>query len=332
MRRVPARSGPRLSDHLPRIQAPDWLIDAARIRLQDSSDCEAFAIDFSAGGVLSESGMPIHPTAVIDQQAEIAPTADIGPFVVIEGPVKIGAGTKVYPNAYISGWTQIGDNCQIHPYATVGHLPQDFHFTGERSYTRIGNGTIIRECASVHRGTQPESATILGENCFLLAYSHVAHNCELGNGVKVYNNTALAGHVIVGDNAIISAYSMVHQFARIGEFVMIGGGSRILKDIAPYMKAWKEAQVLAYNAIGLRRSGLFSRDEINEARTAYRMLFRSNLPMGKALEQYAAVAQGKVGMKIMEFMRGESRLGIANNRAISEAAEGESDSDAPEMD
>ena len=269
--------------------------------------------------------MPIHPSAIIDKQAEIHATADIGPFVVIEGPVKIAAGVKVYPHAYLSGWTEIGERCEIHPGAVIGHLPQDFHFSGERSYVRIGAGTILRECVSVHRGTQPESWTLIGENCFLLAYSHIGHNCELGNGVKVYNNTALAGHVIVGDNAIISAYSLIHQFARIGEFVMIGGGSRIVKDVPPFMKIWREELILGYNAIGMRRSGLFTREEINEARKAYKMLFRSNLPMSVKIAEYAAVAETRVGTRMLEFLRGESRLGISGGQVHDDAADAEDD-------
>ncbi|MBK8269070.1 MAG: acyl-ACP--UDP-N-acetylglucosamine O-acyltransferase [Planctomycetes bacterium] len=265
--------------------------------------------------------MPIHATAVIDKQAQIDSSADIGPFVVIEGQVKIGAGAKIFPNAYISGWTEIGERCEIHPGAVVGHYPQDFHFKGERSYCKIGAGTIIRECASIHRGTQPESWTILGENCFLLAYAHVAHNCELGSGVKLYNNGTLAGHVIVGDNAIISAYTMIHQFARIGEFVMIGGGSRITKDIPPYMKAWREGTILGYNGIGLKRSGIFSSDDVNEARTGYKMLFRSELPMSKAIEEYSKVASGPVGRRLLEFVRGPSRLGIGTGRGAEAANE-----------
>ncbi|MBX3394486.1 MAG: acyl-ACP--UDP-N-acetylglucosamine O-acyltransferase [Phycisphaerae bacterium] len=254
--------------------------------------------------------MPIHPTAIIDRQAEIDPTAEIGPYAIIEGSVKIGAGARLYPHTYVSGWTEIGERCELHPNAVVGHLPQDFHFKGERSYCRIGSGTIIRESASIHRGTQPESWTIVGENCFLLAYSHIGHNCELGNGVKIYNNSALAGHVIVYDNAIISAYSMVHQFARIGDYVMIGGGSRITKDIPPYMKVWDGGLVRGYNSIGLKRSGRFSQDDVNEARTAYKILFRSGLPVSKAIEQFSAVATGRVGKRMLEFVRGESKLGI----------------------
>lgn len=259
--------------------------------------------------------MPIHPTAVIDQHAEIDPTAEIGAYAIIDGHVKIGAGVRVYPHAYITGWTEIGERCQIHPSAVVGHLPQDFNFKGDRSYCRIGAGTIIREGATVHRGTQPESWTILGKDCFLLAYSHVAHNCELGNGVKLINNSALAGHVIVGDNAIFSAHALVHQFVRIGEYVLVGPRATMLKDVPPFMKSWHISQVLGYNAIGMRRSGLFSKEDINEVRKAYKMLFREKIPMSKKIDDYAAVAQGRVGARMVEFLRGETKRGICGGRS-----------------
>ena len=254
--------------------------------------------------------MGVHPTAIIDRQAEIAASAEIGPNAVIEGPVKIGERVKVYPNAYISGWTEIGERCEIHPGAVVGHLPQDFHFGGERSYCKIGAGTIIREFASVHRGTQPESWTVLGEDCFVLGYAHIGHNCELGRGVKVYNCAALGGHVIVGDNAIISGYSMIHQFARVGEYVMIGGGARLLKDLPPYMKALHESTCVGYNSLGLRRSEAFTREEIQEVREAYRCLFRSGLPFRKAVTRFADQAKTRTGRRILEFINAESRLGI----------------------
>jgi UDP-N-acetylglucosamine acyltransferase len=254
--------------------------------------------------------MAIHPTAIIDPQAQIAASAEIGPYVTIHGAVKIGEGVKVYPNAFLAGWTEIGDRCEIHPGAVVGHLPQDFHFGGERSYCRIGAGTIIREFASIHRGTQPESWTIVGENCFILGYAHIGHNCTLGNGVKVYNCTGLSGHVSVGDNAIISGYSLIHQFARIGEYVMIGGGTRLTKDIPPYMKALHESECVGHNSLGVRRSGQFTREETLEVREAYRMLFRSGLPFRKAVAQFAEKAKTRTGRAILDFCNAESRLGI----------------------
>ncbi|MEE8170274.1 MAG: acyl-ACP--UDP-N-acetylglucosamine O-acyltransferase [Phycisphaerae bacterium] len=254
--------------------------------------------------------MPIHPTAIVDSNAEIDATADVGPYVTIDGPVKIGPGTKVYPNAYLSGWTEIGANCQIHPGAVVGHVPQDFHFPGERSYCRIGDGTIIREFASIHRGTQPESWTLIGKECFILGYAHVGHNCELGDGVKLYNCAALSGHVIVGNQAVISGYSLTHQFVRIGPYVMVGGGTRLGKDVPPYFMAVGESACVGYNSIGLRRSGAFSRDAINEVKNAYRILYRSGLPFSQAVEELASKAATDAGKAIVEFFRAPSKRGI----------------------
>lgn len=265
--------------------------------------------------------MPIHPSAHVDAQAHVPASAEIGPNVVIEGPVRLGENVRVYPNAYLSGWTEIGDRCEIHPGAVVGHLPQDFHFSGERSYCRIGAGTVIREFASVHRGTQPESWTTVGEGCFILGYAHVGHNCELGNGVKVYNCTALSGHVTVGDNAIVSGYVLVHQFARIGEYVMVGGGARVTKDVPPYMKVLHESQCVGYNALGLRRSGQFSAEEVREVREAYRLLFRSGKPLSAAVEEFAAKATTRTGRDIIEFIRAPSKLGIIGGRRAADTAD-----------
>ncbi len=270
--------------------------------------------------------MAIHPTAMIDKQADVPASAEIGPNVVIEGAVKLGEQVKVYANAYLSGWTEIGDRCVIHPGAVVGHVPQDFHFTGERSYCRVGAGTIVREFASIHRGTQPESWTIVGENCFILGYAHIGHNCELANGVKVYNCTGLSGHVIIGENAIVSGYVLVHQFARIGEYVMVGGGARVTKDVPPYMKVLHESQCVGYNALGLRRSGQFTAEEVSDARQAYRTLFRSGLPFRKAVDAFSREAQSRTGRRILDFVNSPSKLGFIGGRKVdndAEAADGE---------
>ncbi|MFO0972345.1 MAG: acyl-ACP--UDP-N-acetylglucosamine O-acyltransferase [Phycisphaerae bacterium] len=254
--------------------------------------------------------MPIHATAIIDRQAEVDSSADIGPFVVIEGAVRIGPRCKIYPNAYLSGWTELGADVQVHPNAVVGHLPQDFHFSGERSYCRIGDGTIIREGASVHRGTQPESWTTVGKNCFILASAHIGHNCVVGDGAKIYNCAALSGHVEVGQNAIVSGYSLVHQFVRIGDYVMIGGGSRITKDVPHFFAAYGESECYGYNVIGLRRSGQFSTVEIAEVKLAYRTLYRSGLLFRAAVEELAAAVQTRTGRAIVAFLTAPSKRGI----------------------
>lgn len=254
--------------------------------------------------------MAIHPTAIIDAKAEVSSTADIGPHTVIEGPVRIGENVKIYPNAYISGWTEIGDGCEIHPGAVVGHVPQDFHYRGERSYCRIGAGTIIREFASIHRGTQPESSTVLGENCFILGYAHIGHNCEVGNRVKLYNCAVLAGHVTVGDDAIVSGYTLTHQFVRIGQWVMVGGGARLTKDLPPFMMALRESECIGINIIGLRRSGGFSADEILEVKESYRLLYRTRGAFRDSVARLRDVVKTKTGRAILEFLDGESKRGI----------------------
>lgn len=255
--------------------------------------------------------MPIHPSAVIDPQAHVPASADIGPHVVIEGPVKLGESVKVYPNAYITGWTEIGDRVIIHPGAVVGHLPQDFNFGGQRSYCKIGAGTVIREFASIHRGTQPESWTILGEDCFILGYAHIGHNCTLGDRVKLYNNSLLAGHVSVGDDAIISGGCMAHQFCRIGSRVMAGGGTRIIKDIPPFMTCLHESRIVGFNAFGMRRSKKYTPDEVTEVKNFYRLLYRSGMPFREAIKQLTETARTPAGKLIAEFLLAESRRGYA---------------------
>lgn len=253
--------------------------------------------------------MAIHPTAVIDRQAEIDESAEIGPYVVIEGPVRVGPGTSVRAHAYLSGWTTLGEACEVHPFATVGHFPQDFHYTGERSYCRIGNHVIIREGSTVHRGTQPESETVIGDNCFLMAYSHVGHNCILGRGAKVYNLSLLAGHVEVDDNAIISGSAMVHQFARIGKLAFVAGGARITMDVPPFFMAYGESSVIQHNIIGMRRAG-YDPADLKEIRDAFRTLYRSGMLFSKAVETLAANVKTPAGTELVQFLQAESRRGI----------------------
>ena len=254
--------------------------------------------------------MSIHPTAIVDPQAEIDSSVEIGPHAVIEGPVKIGANTRIFPNAYVSGWTTIGRDCQIHPGALVGHLPQDFHFEDCRSYCTIGDGTIIREFTSIHRGTQPESSTVIGRNCFIMGYSHVGHNCELGDGVKFYNMAVASGHVEVGANAIVSGYSAIHQFVRIGAYCMIGGQSRITMDVPPFFTCIRENECVSINAIGMRRNG-FDRAEIAGTKEAYRILYRSGTTFRKAVAKLAEAVSTDTGRQILEFVQGDHKRGIA---------------------
>ena len=268
-----------------------------------------------------ESRMAIHERAIVDSKAEIDPTADIGPNVVIEGEVRIGPNTKVYPNAYISGWVTIGANCQIHPGAVLGHLPQDFHFTGERSYLDIGDGTVIREFASVHCGTQPESRTIIGPDCKLLGYSHIGHNCVLGEGVTIMNAVLLAGHVEVGPRAVISGSAVVHQFVRIGELAMIGGLTRVGMDVPPFFMVVHESECIGVNAVGMRRNE-FDRAEQAEIRKAHRTLYRGGKLFRDAVAELAGQVETAPGKRLVAFLQSESQRGFCGGSRSKRSAGG----------
>jgi len=252
--------------------------------------------------------MPIHPTAVIDSKAEIDPTVEIGPYVVIEGPVMIRANCLIKSHAFLTGHTEIGERTEIHPFAIVGNTPQDFHHTGERSYCKIGKGVIIREGATVHLGTQPESSTVIGDDCLLMAYSHVGHNCQLGKGVKVYNLALLAGHVEAEDGVIFSASTLIHQFVRCGKLAFIAADARVSTDIPPFMLAFGESTIVQYNRIGMQRAGYQSAD-INEIRQAFRVLYRSGLTRRNAIAQLAEMIQTNAGKELLKFISVDSKRG-----------------------
>jgi len=252
--------------------------------------------------------MPIHPTAVVDPQAQIDSTVDIGPYAIIEGPVQIGAQSKVRAHAFLTGWTEIGERVDIHPFAVVGHMPQDFHYQGERSYCKIGNDVVIREGATIHRGTQPESWTIIGDECLLMAYAHVGHNCRLGRGVKVYNMAALSGHVEADDLAIFSGYALVHQFVRIGSLAFVAGGTRVTNDVPPFMTCFGESTIVQTNVIGMRRNG-YGPTDIHEIHDAFRLFYRSGLTWRKAIEQFQAAVTTRAGHQLADFVAVESKRG-----------------------
>ncbi len=254
--------------------------------------------------------MPIHATAVIDKSAEIDTTADIGPYVIIDGPVRIRAGVRVFPHVYVTGWTDIAEGCEIHPHCVIGHLPQDFHFKGERSYCRIGKNTIIRENTSVHRATLPEGCTIVGESCFLLANTHVAHDAVLGDRVTLISFSAIAGHGQVGDGVTLSSFSGLHQFVRVGELVMVGPGSAVVHDIPPFLLVTDRAVCKGVNLVGMKRASLPSED-IDEIRGMYRNIYRSGRTMSTSVEEMAGSAVTPSGKTFLEFFEHPGKRGIA---------------------
>lgn len=268
--------------------------------------------------------MAIHPTAIVNSKADIDPTVEVGAYCVIDAHVRVGPGCRLYHGVYLTGWTDIGEGCVIHPGAVIGHEPQDVKYKGERTFCRIGRETIIREYVTIHRGTIPESETRIGERCFLLAGSHVAHNCTVGNQVTLINGVLLAGHVEVGDRVTMGGAVGVHQFSRIGELTMIAGNGIVTMDIIPYALVNRDGRISGINRVGLRRAGL-AREEIQEIRQAYRVLFNSHRRFADAVEHAIQTMQTPAGRRIVEFLQASSRRGYAG-RTRGRVLMGEGDS------
>jgi UDP-N-acetylglucosamine acyltransferase len=229
----------------------------------------------------------IDPTARINPTARIAEDVEIGPNVTVGAHAVIGSGTKIMANAVVGPWTTVGRNNTIHFGAVVGHDPQDFGYQGEESYAEIGDGNIIREYATIHRGNRAGTKTVIGDNNFLMIQSHVAHNCEIGNSVILAGGALLAGHVIMEDRSIISGNCVVHQFCRIGRFSMMRGLSRTSRDVPPFCIMDETHTVKSLNLVGLRRNG-FDVKRVRALKNAFLILFRSGLNMQNALEQVEA--------------------------------------------
>jgi UDP-N-acetylglucosamine acyltransferase len=225
----------------------------------------------------------IHETAVIHPGARIGKDVEVGPYAVIGENVLIGEGTKIGAHAVIDGWTSIGKNCIIYPSASIGTDPQDLKFRGEKSYVFIGDETQIREFATVNRATGEGEETRIGSHCLLQAYTHVAHNCILGNHIIMSNCATLAGHVIVEDRAIISGLTGVHQFVKIGRNAFVGGASKVVQDVPPFVIVdGHPAKVCGLNSVGMARAGISELARRN-LKKAYRILYRSNLTLPQAI-------------------------------------------------
>jgi len=228
------------------------------------------------------------PLAYVHPDAKIAPSVVIEPFVTIDKNVVIGEGTRIGSNVTILEGTRIGKNCVIFPGAVIGAVPQDLKYAGEDSTVEIGDNTTIREYVTINRGTAARMKTTVGNNCLIMAYCHVAHDCAVGNNVIMSNCVQLAGEVVVDDHAIIGGGTLIHQFSRIGTHTMVQGGSKINKDVPPYIKAAREP--IAYcgvNSIGLRRRE-FSNEQIRDIQEIYRYLYQSGLNNSDAIERIEA--------------------------------------------
>ncbi len=248
------------------------------------------------------------PLAYVHPAAKIAPSVVIDPFVTIDQNVEIGEGTRIGSNVTIMEGARIGKNCTIFPGAVISAIPQDLKFRGEETLAIVGDNTTIRECVTINRGTAAKGKTVVGSNCLIMAYCHVAHDCVVGDNVIMSNATQLAGEVVVDNHAVIGGGTLVHQFCHIGPHVMIQGGALVNKDIPPYVKAAREP--IAYagaNSIGLRRRG-FTNEDIRDIQEIYRYLYLSGLNVSDAIERIEAeLPATKERDEIILFIRNSKR-------------------------
>lgn len=250
------------------------------------------------------------PLAYVHPAAKIASNVVIDPFVTIDGDVEIGEGTRIMSNVTILDGARIGKNCTIFPGAVISAIPQDLKFRGEKTVAIVGDNTTLRECVTVNRGTASKGKTIVGSNCLIMAYSHVAHDCVIGDNVIMSNATQVAGEVSIDNCAVIGGGALIHQFCHIGAYVMVQGGALVNKDIPPFVKAGRDP--IAYvgvNSIGLRRHN-FTNEQIREIQEIYRYLYLSGLNNSDALERIEAeLPASKERDEIVLFVK-DSKRGI----------------------
>ncbi len=254
----------------------------------------------------------IHPTAIVHPSATIADDVLIGPYTVVGENVSIGAGTVIGPHVVLDGETEIGRDNRIFQFASIGAPPQDLKFRGEKTTLKIGDRNTIREFVTMHCGTEDGgSETVVGNDNLFLAYSHVAHDCRVGNRVILSNGATLAGHVIVDDHAILSGLCAIHQFTRIGCHAMVAGGSMVAQDVAPYtMVQGDRAKTVGLNLVGLKRRG-FSEATVRVIKKAYRLVFRSGLKVEEALAQIGEELERSSELDVfVDFIKNSER-GIA---------------------
>lgn len=252
----------------------------------------------------------IHPTAIISPEVIIGDGVEIGPYSVIEGNVKIGDNCKIGPHVHICGYTEIGENCRIFKGAVVGSIPQDLKYKGEKTFLKIGKNNIIREFVTINPGTAEGEYTIIGDNNLLMAYSHVAHNCIVGNNVIIANSGTLAGHVVIEDYVIIGGIVGIHQFCKIGKHSIVGGCSKVVKDIVPFVTAAGYPAVPhGLNKIGLKRRN-FSKEKIELLENVYKIIFRSGLNVSDAITELEKINNCQEVSDVINFIK-KSERGIA---------------------
>ena len=250
------------------------------------------------------------PLAYVHPGAKIAKNVVIEPFTTIHNNVTIGEGTWIGSNVTIMEGARIGKNCSIFPGAVISAMPQDLKYQGEETTVHIGDNTTIRECATINKGTADRMKTVIGNNCLIMAYCHVAHDCFVGDGCIFSNNSTLAGHVTIGQNVVLAGMVAVHQFVSIGNHAFVTGGSLVRKDVPPYVKAAREPlSYVGINSIGLRRRG-FEADKIREIQNIYRILYQKNYNNSQAASIIEAEMEATPERdEILQFIK-DSQRGI----------------------
>ncbi len=256
--------------------------------------------------------MKIHKTAIVSKKAKIAKDVKIGPYVIVEDDVKIGSGTTIGTSSYIYSGTSIGEDCRVFNNVTLGSEPQDLAYKEGKSFLNIGDRNVFREYVTAHRGTKEGSSTIIGNDNYFMALSHIAHNCHIHNNVVMCNNSLLAGYVEVESGAFISGGCAVHQFVRIGKLAMMGGAVRVSKDVPPFMMAREDDMINSYNVVGLKRANL-SPEARRQIKEAYKILYLSGFNTTNALKKIEEQFKSEEIKHLIRFIR-TSRRGICSGR------------------
>ena len=257
---------------------------------------------------MSEAGVVIHPTAVVDDGALLGAGVEMGPYVVVEGNVVLGDGVRLSPHVHVAAGTRLAEGVKVFTGAAVGNIPQDLKFAGEESTLEVGARTVIREFCTLHRGTVDRERTVIGADCLLMAYVHIAHDCVIGDHCILANNVQMGGHVVLGEWVIVGGSVSIHQFCHIGDHAMVGGGFRVVQDVPPYIRvAGEPLRPIGVNSIGLKRRG-FEDEAISVLKKAYRFLFRSGLNRSNAIERIEAeLPQTPEIHNLLEFVEHSER-------------------------
>ena len=255
----------------------------------------------------------IHPTAIIDDRAELDSSVEVGPYAIIDGDVTVGPDCRIGPQVHLTGHTSIGAGNRFHTGCVIGDAPQDLRYRDEPTRLVIGDHNIIREHVTLHRSNSQEEETRIGSHNYLMAHAHVGHNSQLGDHVILANGTLLAGHVTIFDHAILSGNVVVHQFTRIGEYVMVQGKAGLGMDVPPFCMAAGTNRICGLNTVGLRRAG-FNLEVRSELKRLYRDLFRMERPLTEAVAQARQDYSGQEALHLLDFIE-SSKRGVCPDRS-----------------